>query len=99
MNWDGEDTRGPNREQEHQIKGSKANQTKANSGLSGVQSRGSQKARRSRRTGDIRGREHATVGSGTTRHTRTDTRYTWKPGQCERRSFVPNVSFLHAFGR
>lgn len=47
---------------------------KANSGLSGVQSRGSQKARRSRQTDDIQEWEHATVGvrnhtAHTDRHT------------------------------
>lgn len=44
--------------------------------------------------------EHAAVGGrephGTHRRTHG---YTWKPAQCERRSFVPNASFLHAFGR
>lgn len=63
-------------------------------------SRGSQKARRSRRPMTFGAREHAAVGGrephGTHRRTHG---YTWKPAQCERRSFVPNASFLHAFGR
>lgn len=49
-------------------------QTKASSGLSGVQSRGSQKARWSRGTDDIQGVSMPRWGSGTTRHTQTDTR-------------------------
>lgn len=49
-------------------------------------------------TDDIQGREHA-GGWRATRHTQTTHGYTWKPGQCEWRSFVPNVSSLHAFGR
>lgn len=98
MNWG--DRRHTRAKQKRNIKPKAAKQTKANSGLSGVQSRGSQKARRSRRTEGVRGREHAMVGGRNhTAHTDRHTRYTWKPGQCERRLFVPNVSFLHAFGR
>lgn len=94
----GEDTRGP---ENRNIKPKAAKQTKANSGLSGVQSRGSQKARRSRQTDDIQGREHATVRGrephGTHRQTHS---YTWKPGQCERRSLYPTfLSFMHLGGK
>lgn len=94
----GEDTRGP---QNRNIKPKAAKQTKANSGLSGVQSRGSQKARRSRQTDDIHGQEHATVRDQEPHSTHRQTHgYTWKPGQCERRSLYPTfLSFMHLGGK
>lgn len=82
------------------IKSKAAKQTKANPGLSQVQSRGSQKAHGSWRTDDIRGRAACHAGSGATRHT---DRHTATLGSLDNvnggRLYPAFLSFMHLGGK